>query len=151
MTNFDLTPLYRTSVGFDRMAQMLNTALNADTASNSYPPYNIEVTGEDRYAISIALAGFSKDDLEISVERNVLTVRGKKADDNTERKFLHKGIANRSFERKFNLADHVEVVDADMENGVLVVNLVREIPEAMKPRQIEIGGTAKAVIDHKAA
>lgn len=139
MNTIDLTPLYRTSVGFDRLANLLDTALRSDTVSTGYPPYNIEVTGDERYAVTLAVAGFAEAELDISVEKGVLTVRGRKGDD-TERKFLHQGIANRAFERKFNLADFVEVTGAALENGLLTINLRKEIPEAMKPRKIEIGG-----------
>ena len=138
MNTIDLTPLYRTSVGFDRLASLLDNALRSDSVSTGYPPYNIEVTGDERYAVTLAVAGFSQDELDISVEKGVLTVRGRK-DDDTERKFLHQGIANRAFERKFNLADFVEVTGASLENGLLTIALRKEIPEAMKPRTIEIG------------
>jgi molecular chaperone IbpA len=138
MNTIDLTPLYRNSVGFDRLANLLDTALRSDNVSTGYPPYNIEVTGDERYAVTLAVAGFSEADIDISVENGVLTVRGRK-DDDAERKFLHQGIANRAFERKFNLADFVEVTGASLENGLLTIALRKEIPEAMKPRKIEIG------------
>ncbi len=146
MKTIDLTPLYRNSVGFDRMASLLDNALRTDSVSAGYPPYNIEVTGEDRYAVTIAVAGFAESELEISVENGVLSVRGRKQDDQ-ERKFLHQGIANRAFERKFNLADHVEVTNASLDNGMLSISLKKEIPEAMKPRTIAINGQSPA-IDH---
>ncbi|MEM1439781.1 MAG: Hsp20 family protein [Pseudomonadota bacterium] len=139
MNTIDLTPLYRTSVGFDRLANLLDTALRSDTVSTGYPPYNIEVTGDERYAVTLAVAGFAESELDISVEKGVLTVRGRKGND-AERKFLHQGIANRAFERKFNLADFVEVTGAALENGLLTISLRKEIPDAMKPRKIEIGG-----------
>ena len=148
MKTIDLTPLYRNSVGFDRMASLLDNALRTDSVSAGYPPYNIEVTGEDRYAVTIAVAGFTNDELEISVENGVLTVRGRKHEDE-DRKFLHQGIANRAFERKFNLADYVEVVNASLDNGLLSISLKKEIPEAMKPRTIAINSDSKA-IDHDA-
>ncbi len=138
MNTIDLTPLYRNSVGFDRLANLLDTALRSDNVSTGYPPYNIEVTGDERYAVTLAVAGFAEADIDISVEKGVLTVRGRK-DDDAERKFLHRGIANRAFERKFNLADFVEVTGASLENGLLTIALRKEIPEAMKPRKIEIG------------
>ena len=116
MNTIDLTPLYRNSVGFDRLASLLDNALRTDTVSTGYPPYNIEVTGEERYAVTLAVAGFTDSELDISVEKGVLTVRGRKQDDE-DRKFLHQGIANRAFERKFNLADYVEVTDAALDNG----------------------------------
>ncbi|RUO26852.1 heat-shock protein [Aliidiomarina minuta] len=148
MNTIDLTPLYRSSIGFDRLASMLDNALRSDTSSGGYPPYNIEALGENRYGITIAAAGFEQDELDIQVERGVLTVRGKKANDDEERSYLYQGIAARAFERKFNLAEHVEVTDAEMRNGLLEIRLVKEIPEAMKPRSIEIKNTDKS-IEHK--
>ena len=148
MNTIDLTPLYRNSVGFDRLANLLDTALRSDNVSTGYPPYNIEVTGDERYAVTLAVAGFSEADIDISVEKGVLTVRGRKEDD-AERKFLHQGIANRAFERKFNLADFVEVTGASLENGLLTIALRKEIPEAMKPRKIEIG--RGNVLSHEAS
>jgi molecular chaperone IbpA len=135
--NLDLTPLFRTSVGFDRMAQMMNQAHNIDRNNASYPPYNIETLEENKYQITLALAGFSQNDIDITSEENTLIIRGKTNSD-VERKYLHRGIATRSFERKFQLADHVKVTTAEMENGLLHVQLMKEIPEAMKPRKIEI-------------
>ena len=152
MTTIDLTPLYRSTVGFDRFGSLLNAALGAEkTSSTGYPPYNIEVAGEDKYAITVAVAGFEEDDLEIQVEDGILTIRGKQSASEEDRKFLHRGIANRSFERKFTLADHVEVTSADLRNGLLTLSLVKEVPEAMKPRTIAIGkGSAKdKVLEHK--
>lgn len=145
MRTIDFTPLYRNSVGFDRMAGLLDTALRTDNASAGYPPYNIEVTGEDRYAVTLAVAGFAEAELDISIEKGVLTVRGRKHEDG-ERKFLHQGIANRTFERKFNLADYVEVMNASLDNGLLTVSLKKEIPDAMKPRTIAIN--ANNVLSH---
>lgn len=140
MNTIDLTPLYRNSVGFDRFASLLNNALNTDTGSGGYPPYNIEVLEENRYAVTLAVAGFDRSELDIQVENGVLTVRGEKAQaKDQERQFLYQGIANRTFERKFNLAEHVEVVGAELNNGLLNVELVKEVPEAMKPRTIAIG------------
>lgn len=146
MTSIDLTPLYRSSIGFDRLASVLDSALRTDNTATGYPPYNIEVLDEDRYAITLAVAGFDRSELDIQVERGVLSVRGQKADEQ-ERRYLHKGIAYRAFERKFDLADHVEVTGADLTNGLLTIRLVREVPEAMKPRTIAIdaGGT---VLEH---
>ena len=148
MNTIDLTPLYRTSVGFDRLASILDTAMRADNVQTGYPPYNIEVTGDERYAVTLAVAGFAENELDISVENGVLTVRGRKGED-AERKFLYQGIANRAFERKFNLAEYVEVTGASLENGLLNIALRKEIPEAMKPRKIEIGGTN--VLPHSAS
>ena len=146
MNTIDLSPLYRNTVGFDRLASMLNNTLNADAVAGGFPPYNIEVCDENRYAITLAVAGFSRGELEISVERDVLTVRGRR-DNSAERRYLHQGIANRAFERKFNLADHIEVTGADLSNGLLTISLVKEVPEAMKPRTIAISGDA-SVLEH---
>ncbi len=141
--NFDLTPLFRTSIGFDRMAQLLDQANRIDQTP-SYPPYNIESIDENNYRITLALAGFSDQDLNITSEQNTLTVKGKK-DNQVEGKFIHRGIANRSFERRFQLADHVKVKAASMSNGLLHIELEREIPEAMKPRTIAIGTDEKTL------
>ena len=140
MNTFDLSPLYRTAIGFDRLADMLTNASRVD--SNGYPPYNVESLGEDRYRITMAVAGFSEDEIEITSEQNTLTISGSKneeRDDNEEREFLYRGIATRSFERRFQLADHVKVDGASLENGLLHIDMVRELPERMKPRKIEIG------------
>lgn len=139
MTTYDLSPLYRTAIGFDRLADMLTNASRVD--GNGYPPYNIEARGEDEYRISMAVAGFSESDLEIVTEQNTLTVSGARAaeDEDEDREFLYRGIATRSFERRFQLADHVRVVSARLENGLLHIELKRELPEQMKPRRIEIG------------
>ena len=142
--NLDLTPLFRTSVGFDRMAQMMNQAHRIDQANASYPPYNIETLDENQYQITLALAGFTENDIEITSEQNTLIIRGKSNND-VERKYLHRGIATRSFERKFQLADHVKVTTAAMENGLLHVQLKKEIPEAMKPRKIAINNHNQAL------
>ncbi len=138
MNTIDFTPLYRNSIGFDRMANLLDAAFRSSDAGAGYPPYNIESLDDSRYAITVAVAGFTRADLEINVEGGLLTVRGRKADEE-ERKYLHRGIANRAFERKFNLAEHVEVTGADIANGLLTIQLVKRIPEAMKPRRIAIG------------
>ncbi|RUO30780.1 heat-shock protein [Aliidiomarina sedimenti] len=148
MNTIDLTPLYRSSIGFDRLASMLDNALRSDTSSGGYPPYNIEALGENRYGITIAVAGFAEDELDIQVERDVLTVRGRKSDDEQERNYLYQGIAARAFERKFNLAEHVKVTEAEMRNGLLNIHLVKEVPEAHKPRSISIKN-ADAAIEHK--
>lgn len=137
MNSIDLTPLYRNSIGFDRLASLLDNALRTDTVAPGYPPYNIEMLGENRYSITLAVAGFEQDELDIMVEKGVLTVRGKKAKEE-QRHYLHQGIANRAFERKFNLADYVEVSGANLNNGLLTISLKKEIPEAMKPRTIAI-------------
>jgi molecular chaperone IbpA len=144
--NLDLTPLFRTSVGFDRLAQMMTQAHRIDQTNASYPPYNIETLDENKYQITLALAGFTENDIEITSEQNVLVIRGKTTDD-VERKYLHRGIATRTFERKFQLADHVKVTTAVMESGLLHVQLVKEIPEAMKPRTIEINSNMNVIED----
>ena len=152
MRTFDMTPLFRNSVGFDRMARLMDNVAG-DTAP-TYPPYNIEVTGEDAYRITMAVAGFAESDLDIQVKDNQLTVSGKlsKTDpDNVERTFLHRGIAERTFERRFNLADHIRVESAQLANGLLHVALKREVPEALKPRTIPIAGSKVREISDKAA
>ncbi|MEM5515530.1 Hsp20 family protein [Henriciella sp. AS95] len=143
MSTIDLTPLYRTMVGFDRMASMIDSASRLD-GTQGYPPYNIERVADDAFAIEIAVAGFAEDDLEIETKDNLLTVAGKKSgdEDGEARQFLHRGIAERGFLRRFQLADHVIVTGASLQNGMLRVDLVRELPEAKKPRKIEIGSTA---------
>jgi molecular chaperone IbpA len=149
---FDLTPLYRTGVGFDRLAKMLDEVNNFDAPS--YPPYNIERTGEHEYRITMAVAGFTADEINIEVKENALSVTGRKAEREDKPQYLHQGIAARNFERRFQLADHVEVTGATMENGLLHVDLKREIPEAMKPRTIAIkngNGSTKLIEDKKAA
>ena len=148
---FDLTPLYRSSVGFDRLARMLDEAKSFETPT--YPPYNIELLGEDEYRITMAVAGFGQDDIAIEVKGSALTVTGKKADKPEAKvEYLHQGIASRAFERRFQLADHVEVQGADMENGLLHILLKRQIPEAMKPRTIPVGvGAGAKVIEARKA
>ena len=154
MNTIDLTPLYRTAIGFDRWDSLLNSALGGDRSLANYPPYNIEVTGENEYRLTLAVAGFAPDEIDVQVENGVLTIRGsKKEEDEQDRKFLYQGIAYRSFERKFNLADHVEVRSARLADGLLTVELVREVPEAMKPRKIEVqlGSQPRSgVIEHQA-
>ena len=153
MRSFDLAPLYRSTVGFDRLFSMLDGA--GFEQAPTYPPYNIERTGENAYRISIAVAGFAENDLTIEAKENTLTIRGEKQEKSEENKgeVLYQGIAARAFERRFQLADYVQVKGAALENGLLHVDLVREIPEAKKPRQIAIGnGTAKPqVVEAKAA
>jgi molecular chaperone IbpA len=146
MRTFDLNPLYRSTVGFDRLFGLLDSLSGPDAQVPTYPPYNIERTGENAYRITMAVAGFGQQDLSIEAKANVLTVKGeKKAESEGEKEVLHRGIASRAFERRFQLADYVEVKGANLVNGLLHVDLVREIPEAMKPRSIAIGsGSAKA-------
>lgn len=150
MTTIDLTPLYRSTIGFDRFGSLLNATLGAEkAASGGYPPYNIEVVGENAYTLTLAVAGFRREDIDIQLENGVLTIRGKQETDGRERNYLHRGIANRAFERKFTLADHVEVAGAELAHGLLKLNLVKEVPEAMKPRRIEIGDGPDTVLEHK--
>lgn len=155
MRPFDLSPLYRSTVGFDRLFSMLDNTTGFDSGNGTtYPPYNIERTGENSYRVSIAVAGFSESELAIEAKENTLTVKGEKLPETDTRKveILYQGIAARAFERVFRLADFVEVKAAKLENGLLHVDLVREIPEAMKPRTIRIGGTANGkVVEAKAA
>ena len=136
---FDLSPLYRSTVGFDSLASMLDQVADFDNEATNYPPYNIERLTENEYRITMAVAGFGKEDVEIEVKENTLSIRGEKKEVDTERSFLHRGIASRAFERRFQLADHVEVRGADVKDGLLSVDLQREVPERLKPRTIEIG------------
>lgn len=138
MRNYDLTPLYRATVGFDRMADLLDSLLTQETGANSYPPYNIEKTHENTYRISIAVAGFSEAELRVEQRETELVIAARKEKDDTARTYLHRGIATRAFEKRFQLADHVRVTQASHENGMLHVDLLREVPEAKKPRQIAI-------------
>ena len=138
MRTFDLTPLYRSTVGFDRLASILDQVTAADVSQNSYPPYNIEKTGENAYRITLAVAGFSEGELTIESREGQLVVTGRKAEVEDKANVLHRGIATRAFERRFQLADHVRAVEAATENGLLHIDLVREVPEALKPRKIEI-------------
>ncbi len=144
MSNIDLTPLYRTVVGFDRLASMIDQASRLD-GSQGYPPYNIERVDDNAFAIEIAVAGFTEDDLDIETKEGLLTVAGKRgeSEDGEGRNYLHRGIAQRSFIRRYQLADHVIVTGANLQHGVLRIDLVRELPEEKKPRKIEIGAPAK--------
>ncbi|PAY02277.1 heat-shock protein [Pseudoalteromonas sp. HM-SA03] len=140
MRTVDLSPLYRSFIGFDHLASMMDAAARTDKQP-SYPPYNIEALGKDKYQITMAVAGFSEQELTLESENNTLTVKGQKqaTEEANERKFIHQGIAERGFERKFQLGDHVKVLGADLAHGLLIIDLEREIPEALKPRKIEIG------------
>lgn len=145
MRTLDLSPLFRASVGFDSLARVFDAATRLDESHFSYPPYNIVKAGEDVYRITFALAGFSQDDLDVQVENNTLTVRGKvNQEKDGGSTFLYRGIAGRSFERKFELADHIQVTGAHMENGLLHIELKREVPEALKPRRVAINAAAGA-------
>jgi molecular chaperone IbpA len=146
-TAFDFSPLYRSSIGFDRVFDLLENASQA-TAVDNWPPYDIARTGEDAYRITMAVAGFGQDELSITQERNLLLVSGQKpAEDGGE--YLHRGIAGRAFQRRFELADHVKVTGAGLENGLLTIDLKREIPEEMKPRRIEIGSADTPKVEHR--
>ena len=151
MNSIDLTPLYRTTIGFDRMASLINSALSSEPTPNGYPPYNIEMLSDCEYSITVAVAGFSQDDIDIQVENGLLTIKGDKENLKDEQsKLLYQGIANGSFERRFNLAEYVEVTCADMADGLLTIQLKKEIPEAMKPKRIEIKRQDNKTIEHKA-
>lgn len=152
MRTYDLSPLFRSTIGFDRLGRLLETSLTTDSVT--YPPYNIEKVGDNAYRITMAVAGFSADEVDLTVQDNSLTIRGKAAAEPESVQYLHRGIASRAFERKFQLADHVEVEGARLENGLLHVDLVRRIPESLKPRKIEIGTSASkptAIEQKKAA
>ncbi|WP_018692881.1 Hsp20 family protein [Algicola sagamiensis] len=138
MRNLDLTPLYRSFIGFDHLASLMDAA-SRNEKQPTYPPYNIELIDENKYRISMAVAGFSIEELEIESEQNNLLVKGKKQTEQSDKQFIYQGIAERNFERKFQLGDYVKVVGADSENGLLHIYLEREIPEALKPRKIDIG------------
>jgi molecular chaperone IbpA len=147
MRQYDLTPLYRSTVGFDRLFSLLDSVAGGENASPGYPPYNIERTDENAYRITVAVAGFGEKDLTIEVKESSLTVRGEKAAEERKSEVLHQGIAARAFERRFQLADHVQVTGASLENGLLHVDLVREVPEAKKPRTIAIGSGGRPSIE----
>jgi molecular chaperone IbpA len=142
MRTFDFAPLYRSTVGFDRLAQMLEVNAGFETEATTYPPYNIERLAETEYRITMAVAGFTDAEIKIDVKETTLSVAGTKAAEGKEREFLHRGIATRAFERRFQLADHVEVKSADLKDGLLHIDLVRNVPERLKPRSIAIGTAA---------
>ena len=150
MVNFDFSPLYRSSIGFDHMVSLLDSARRIDQGGNSYPPYNIERTGDDAYTISMAVAGFEQSELNVETKENTLTISGVKNKDDAKN-YLYQGIAERNFERRFQLADHVKVTNAKLENGLLHVDLVREIPEAMKPRTIQIQADKSKLLEGETA
>jgi molecular chaperone IbpA len=149
MRTFDPTPLWRSTVGFDRLFDLIDESMRW-TDEDNYPPYNIERTGEDHYQIALALAGFAPEDVTITAEQNVLTVEGRKAEKG-DHQYLYQGISSRPFRRVFNLADYVQVKSAAFEGGLLKIDLVRELPEAMKPRRIAINGSNNQAIEHKEA
>ncbi len=151
MSHFDFTPYHRTTVGFDRLFELLENTSRA-TQNDNYPPFNIERLTENQYRISVAVAGFSDEELDITAQQNMLIVSGSRnVDGNDNRDFMHMGIANRNFERRFQLADHVHVTTADLSNGLLHIELLREVPDALKPRKIAIGATQShtQVIEHQ--
>jgi molecular chaperone IbpA len=152
MTGFDFSPLFRSTIGFDRLTRLADAAARLDGAALSYPPYNIAATGENAYRVTMAVAGFGAEDLEIALKENELLVSGKARKEDEATEYLHRGIAGRAFERRFQLADHIRVAGASLDNGLLHVDLVREIPEEKKPRKIEIAqGSGAKTIDQKAA
>ena len=142
MDRFDFSPLFRSTIGFDRLARLVDAATRVDSTALTYPPYNIEKTGEDAYRLTMAVAGFARDEIDITVQENTLVISGKAQGDDEANRYLHRGIARRAFERRFSLADHIKVTGASLDNGLLHVDLVREIPEAAKPRTIKIGEAA---------
>ena len=146
MRTFDPTPLFRATVGFDRMADLMDRVLATETVQPTYPPYNIEKTDENAYRITVAVAGFSADELSVEVKDSALVIAARKAEAEETRSYLHRGIATRAFERRFHLADHVRVTGATHADGMLHVDLIREIPEALKPRRIEIARSAPSQI-----
>ena len=150
MREFDFSPLFRSAIGFDRLPTLIDTAMRAGASADVYPPYNIEKLGDDQYRITVAVAGFERDALEIEIRDGTLVVTGKDAREPSAVAYLHRGIAGRAFARRFQLAEHVEVSSAALANGLLTVDLVRELPEAMKPRRIEIAAPGK-VVEHKTA
>ncbi len=139
MQGLDFSPVFRSTIGFDRLTRLVDAATRVDSASIAYPPYNIEKTGEDAYRLTMAVAGFSPDELEITAQENTLLVSGKAKKDENENRYLHRGIARRAFERRFSLADHIKVIGASLVNGMLHIDLVHEVPEAAKPRKVRIG------------
>lgn len=148
MTTLDFSPLFRSTVGFDRLFLFFEDALRRDAADVSYPPYNIEKTGEDSYRVTMAVAGLGKEDLNVEARANTLVVSAKRREEVADNAYLHRGIAGRGFTRQFRLADHVKVAGADLENGLLHIDLVRELPEEMKPRRIEISTSARKKLFH---
>jgi molecular chaperone IbpA len=151
MDRFDLSPLFRSTIGFDRLTRLVDAASRVDSAALAYPPYNIEKTGEETYRVTMAVAGFSRDEIDVTVHENSLLVTGKAKTDEDEGRYLHRGIARRAFERRFSLADHIKIVGASLDNGMLHVDLVHEVPEEAKPRKIQIGSGQPQVLEQKQA
>jgi molecular chaperone IbpA len=155
MDRLDFSPLFRSTIGFDRLTRLVDAASRVDNAALAYPPYNIEKTGEDAYRLTMAVAGFASDEVEVTAHQNSLLVTGKAKKEEDESRYLHRGIARRAFERRFSLADHIKVVGASLDNGMLHVDLVHDVPEEAKPRKIEIGGgrpqSQPQAVEHKEA
>ena len=153
MDRFDFSPLFRSTIGFDRLTRLVDAASRVDNAALAYPPYNIEKTGEDAYRLTMAVAGFSPGDVDVTVHENSLLVTGKAKKDEDQGRYLHRGIARRAFERRFSLAEHIKVVGASLDNGMLHVDLAHEVPEEAKPRKIEItsGAPQTPEVEHKQA
>jgi molecular chaperone IbpA len=151
MDRFDFSPLFRSTIGFDRLTRLVDAANRVDSAALAYPPYNIEKTGEETYRMTMAVAGFSRDEIDVTVHENSLLVTGKAKTDEEEGRYLHRGIARRAFERRFSLADHIKVVGGSLDNGMLHVDLVHEVPEEAKPRKIQIGSGQPQVLGQKQA
>jgi molecular chaperone IbpA len=147
MSTFDYSPLFRATVGFDRLVNLLESSVQRAEAGSGYPPYNIEKTGEDQYRITLAVAGFDEEELNIEARENALFVEGRKKEGDAERTYLYRGIGGRSFRRQFQLADYVKATGAHLQNGLLMIELVRELPEAMKPRRIEITTSAPTAVE----
>jgi molecular chaperone IbpA len=151
MNTFDFSPLFRSTIGFDRLTRLVDAASRMDNAALAYPPYNIEKTGEDAYRLTMAVAGFSQDEIDVTVHEHSLLVTGKAKKEDENGRYLHRGIARRTFERRFSLADHIKVVGASLVNGMLHVDLVHEVPEEAKPRKIAIGTVGPQMVEQKKA
>ena len=149
MRKLDFAPLYRSTVGFDHLTSLLETVNRSESSAQTYPPYNIELLEQDKYRITMAVAGFTSEELDIQTEQGTLTVKGRRDDDGLEHNYLHRGIAARNFERRFQMADHIEVFGARLEHGLLHIDLIRELPETMKPKRIPIGDGSSELIDIK--
>jgi molecular chaperone IbpA len=151
MNSFDFSPLFRSTIGFDRLTRLVDAASRVDNAALAYPPYNIEKTGEDAYRVTMAVAGFSPDEIDVTVHENSLLVTGKAKKEDENGRYLHRGIARRTFERRFSLADHIKVIGGSLVNGMLHVDLVHEVPEEAKPRKIAIGTVEPQMVEQKKA
>ena len=151
MDRFDFSPLFRSTIGFDRLTRLVDAAARIDNTALAYPPYNIEKTGEDAYRLTMAVAGFSPEEIDVTVHQNALLVTGQAKKEDENGRYLHRGIARRAFERRFSLADHIKVVGASLVNGMLHVDLVHEVPESAKPRKIQIGSGAPQLVEPKQA